>query len=84
MAVRRSSPYNQLGIGDCGHVVHTWPQVHTRKGTIVICDECTAEKYGLPPNVQGLWVYLRSDDITEAKSRKSTKDAVPDSQEALW
>ena len=45
----RSSPYVQTGIGDCGHVVGTWPQISGLGGrdARVICDTCTKEKYGI-------------------------------------
>ncbi len=41
--------YTQLGIGDCGHVVGTWPLVTNIAGgdKRVICDTCTREKYGI-------------------------------------
>lgn len=54
------SPYTQTGIGDCGHVVITWPQVSELGGrnARVICDECTRAKYDIPTAEQFIWVRL--------------------------
>lgn len=61
--------YNQLGIGDCGHVVKTWPLVHTRKGDRVPCEDCTKVAYDIPADEGAVWVYLRQSDIAPPKPK---------------
>lgn len=45
----RRSDYNQLGIGDCGHVVGTWPLITNFRGgnRRVFCDKCGGVLVGL-------------------------------------
>jgi hypothetical protein len=60
---RSRDRYNQSGIGDCGHVVGTWPQVTDMGGRNprVICDTCTREQYGIAPQEKIIVVFLRDD-----------------------
>lgn len=74
--MRRSSVYTQLGIGDCGHVVVTWPQVADIGGRnpVVVCEQCMREKYGLSVDEQLLvWVALKETSVTPAVSKPKVK-----------
>jgi len=87
--------YNQLGIGDCGHVVHTWPQVRERGGkTRVLCIDCGKKEYGVDSTVE-VTVYLRHEDIHEKPKPPPKPKAAPRAprktamrklleQEGLW
>ena len=68
---RNRYDYSQLGIGDCGHVVHTWPQVYELggRGLTVICEDCTRIANELPDS-EGLhvWVPLKVEKKEAAAS----------------
>lgn len=69
-----SHNYAQSVIGDCGHVCAAWPQVGSNK---IICDICTAEKYGID-NTEGLSVWVRTKDPAgpfEREAKKARKKA---------
>lgn len=86
---RRSEDYAQLGIGDCGDVVHTWPQItglNGREPTRVICDDCTKEKYGIDP-LQPLtvWVRLKQEKLSPIiKPRKKAPKKVTKKPKSAW
>jgi len=66
--------YSQLGIGVCGHVVHTWPQIFELggRGLVVICEDCTRIANELPDS-EGLHVWV---PLVE-KSKPATAKAEP-------
>lgn len=81
---RSSYDYTQLGLGICGHVVGTWPQITDLGGRNpqVICDTCTREKYALPDDeVLTVWVPLKPDAkkiaAKVAVKKKAPKKAKP-------
>jgi hypothetical protein len=85
MPVNRGE-YNQLGIGDCGHVVTTWPLRGSLWGNKarVICDDCTRTEYGVLNGENFIWVRLKEKGVTptllaDQPKRKRTprKKAVP-------
>jgi hypothetical protein len=59
---RAQHSYIQLGIGDCGHVVETWPLLTSLANTNprVFCDDCTRLKYGIDNGEQFVTVGLKS------------------------
>ncbi len=78
MAQRRSE-YNQLGIGDCGHVVHTWPQVTALGGRNprVICEDCTRAEHGIPDGEPMIWVKLSDKKIGYPKAKPAPRKRTP-------
>lgn len=61
--------YRQLGFGDCGHVVSTWPQIDVLErvskttglpgpASYVLCDACTRERYNISGEEEFIWVRL--------------------------
>jgi len=59
---RADFSYTQTVIGDCGHQCTGWPVISGIGGTnpTVVCDVCTAEKYGLgQAEITGIAVWVR-------------------------
>jgi hypothetical protein len=58
---RNAHNYTQLGIGICGHVVGTWPQIAELGGRNpeVICETCMRERFELDGEEVVVWVRLK-------------------------
>lgn len=74
--------YTQLAIGDCGHVLTAWPQIHTKGERWAICDDCSRERLGLDSTEEFLWVRIaklkqdpsdRKDAVVRAAKRATRK-----------
>lgn len=55
-AARRNSVYHRSGVGECGHVVGTWPQFHIigtpTSELLVFCRVCPKDENGIPVRVR--------------------------------
>ena len=95
VANRPSNEYRQLGIGDCGHVVGTWPLIERLKERHVICDECTRERLKLTGDETIMWVKLKKmkKDPSAIPRKRAPRKKAPKAatgyqaflqQEGLW
>jgi len=87
--VPRSSAYNQLGIGDCGHVVSTWPQLTDLLGRNprVNCEDCLREQFKVDPSATFFLVKLAEEKVTIAsrtRSKTKKKSLYLEQDEALF